>query len=53
MLRKGSFNTIDRVIFVGLCRDDASRTTNGLPSAADAPSQRSELAKSAVSGINE
>ena len=29
------------------CRDDASRATVGLPSAADAPLQRSELAKSA------
>ena len=29
------------------CRDDARRATDGLPSAADAPSQRSELAKSA------
>ena len=28
-------------------RDDASRATDGLPSAADAPLQRSELAKSA------
>jgi hypothetical protein len=31
------------------CRDDASRATDGLPSAADAPLQRSELAKSANS----
>ena len=31
------------------CRDDASRVTDGLPSAADAPLQRSELAKSASS----
>ena len=30
------------------CRDDASRATDGLPSAADAPLQRSELAKSAT-----
>ena len=29
------------------CRDDASWATDGLPSAADAPLQRSELAKSA------
>ena len=31
------------------CRDDARRATDGLPSAADAPLQRSELAKSATS----
>ena len=37
--------------FVPRCRDDASRTTDGLPSAADAPLQRSELAKSAIYGI--
>jgi hypothetical protein len=30
------------------CRDDASRATVGLPSAAEAPLQRSELAKSAT-----
>ena len=33
------------------CRDDASRATDGLPSAADAPLQRSELAKSATYGL--
>ena len=33
------------------CRDDASRATDGLPSAADAPLQRSEFAKSATSGL--
>jgi hypothetical protein len=32
------------------CRDDASRATVGLPSAADAPLQRTELAKSANRG---
>ena len=31
------------------CRDDASRATDGLPSASDAPLQHSELAKSAIS----
>ena len=34
------------------CRDDASRATVGLPSAADAPLQRSELAKSAIFCLN-
>ena len=35
------------LVWVTGCRDDASRATVGLPSAADAPLQRSELAKSA------
>ena len=36
------------LLWVTGCRDDASRATDGLPSAADAPLQRSELAKSAI-----
>ena len=38
-------------IWVTGCRNDVSRATDGLPSAADAPLQRSELAKSATSGL--
>ena len=41
---------LSRRLWVTGCRDDASRATVGLPSAADAPLQRSELAKSANSG---
>ena len=42
-----SKRTLSRMLRVTGCRDDARRATDGLPSAADAPSQRSELAKSA------
>ena len=34
----------------GRCRDNASRATDGLPAAADAPLQHGEMAKSARTG---
>ena len=43
--------TAEGLSWVTGCRDDASRATDGLPLAADAPLQRSELAKSAISGL--
>ena len=46
--RQNIANSCQCLKWVTGCRDDASRATDGLPSAADAPLQVSELAKSAT-----